>query len=159
MPDLLGCRGRTPLPQFCNVIIKHKAVSAGRDGVEADTLQAFVALGGNVSTRARAQRQCGYAQGGRCKASRWALGDALRGSRVALRLLTHLVPGFHSGPPQPDKSGKVSTEKLRATIKVQRGGWGRLWPLQQAAQPARQANECAHSRRPCPPPSLRCPGV
>lgn len=52
------------LQEFCKVIMKHKAASA-KDADEADTIDAFVALGGNS-----------------------------------------------------DKTGQISTEKLRATIKV-----------------------------------------
>jgi hypothetical protein len=60
-----------PPLQFCKVILKHKAAAAGKEGAEADTLDAFVALGGN-----------------------------------------------------PDRSGKVSSDKLRATIKVRRRALG-----------------------------------
>ena len=56
--------GEIEFSEFCKVIIKHKAATA-KNGDEGDTLDAFVALGGN-----------------------------------------------------PDKSGKISTDKLRATIKV-----------------------------------------
>lgn len=55
--------GQIEFAEFCKVIIKHKVASSAKDRAEADTVDAFVALGGN-----------------------------------------------------PDKSGKVSTEKLRATI-------------------------------------------
>lgn len=56
--------GEIEFSEFCKVIIKHKAATA-KNGDDGDTLDAFVALGGN-----------------------------------------------------PDKSGKISTDKLRATIKV-----------------------------------------
>jgi hypothetical protein len=56
--------GEIEFSEFCKVIIKHKAATA-KNGDEGDTLDAFVALGGN-----------------------------------------------------PDKTGKISTDKLRATIKV-----------------------------------------
>ncbi|GBF97533.1 hypothetical protein Rsub_10456 [Raphidocelis subcapitata] len=56
--------GEIEFSEFCKVIIKHKAAAAAKDDAEADTVDAFVALGGN-----------------------------------------------------PDKSGNVSTDKLRATIK------------------------------------------
>ncbi|KIZ06761.1 Dynein light chain, flagellar outer arm [Monoraphidium neglectum] len=57
--------GEIEFSEFCKVILKHKAAASDKEGAEADTLDAFVALGGN-----------------------------------------------------PDRSGKVSTEKLRATIKA-----------------------------------------
>lgn len=56
--------GEIDFSEFCKVIMKHKAATA-KNGDEADTIDAFIALGGNA-----------------------------------------------------DKSGKISTEKLRATIKV-----------------------------------------
>lgn len=41
--------GEIDFPEFCNVILKHKAATA-KNQDEADTLDAFVALGGNVSS-------------------------------------------------------------------------------------------------------------
>jgi hypothetical protein len=35
------------------VILKHKAAASDKEGAEADTLDAFVALGGNVRARTR----------------------------------------------------------------------------------------------------------
>jgi calmodulin len=40
--------GEIDFGEFCNVILKHKAATA-KNQDEADTLDAFVALGGNVS--------------------------------------------------------------------------------------------------------------
>lgn len=40
--------GEIDFSEFCNVILKHKAATA-KNQDEADTLDAFVALGGNVS--------------------------------------------------------------------------------------------------------------
>jgi hypothetical protein len=40
--------GEIDFEEFCNVILKHKAATA-KNQDEADTLDAFVALGGNVS--------------------------------------------------------------------------------------------------------------
>lgn len=44
--------GEIDFPEFCNVILKHKAATA-KNQDEADTLDAFVALGGNVSSYCR----------------------------------------------------------------------------------------------------------
>jgi hypothetical protein len=82
--DLVSClqvdednSGEIEFSEFCKVIIKHKAATA-KNGDEGDTLDAFVALGGNA-----------------------------------------------------DKTGKISTDKLRATIKVRfaRMGAQRPWHL------------------------------
>ena len=40
--------GEIDFSEFCNVILKHNAATA-KNQDEADTLDAFVALGGNVS--------------------------------------------------------------------------------------------------------------
>jgi len=40
--------GEIEFSEFCRVILKHKAATS-RNSTEADTLDAFVALGGNVS--------------------------------------------------------------------------------------------------------------
>eukprot|EP00879_Flechtneria_rotunda_P025052 GHRR01026589.1.p1 GENE.GHRR01026589.1~~GHRR01026589.1.p1 ORF type:complete len:114 (+),score=30.42 GHRR01026589.1:57-398(+) len=40
--------GEIDFQEFCKVILKHKAATA-KDSDEADTIDAFVALGGNVS--------------------------------------------------------------------------------------------------------------
>lgn len=50
--------GEIEFSEFVQVIVKHKA-STTKDQDEADTLDAFVALGGNVSVHAGQQQPAG----------------------------------------------------------------------------------------------------
>lgn len=93
--------------RFCKVITKHKEATAASSD-EADTLDAFVALGGNVSEH-RCCRRHGFAQ---CASVRRHPADTRAASRwVCPAVRTTRAWG------QADKSGTIRTDKLRDTIK------------------------------------------
>lgn len=110
--------GEIEFQEFCKVIERHKSMQPESD--EADMLDAFVALGGNVCrlhtdhVSSWSARMCHawpqYSHDQSDLPVQLAEGASSQFARLTCGTPLSLM--------QPDKTGKISTEKLRATIKV-----------------------------------------